>query len=292
MEGWAMEARLYAENPASGFLPSVGPLRRFRIPDGVRVDSAVEEGGEVSVHYDPLIAKLIAHGPTRRAAATRLARACANVEVWPVKTNAAFLARALNHGAFLAGEVDTGFIDRNREDLLPAEPDHAVLQAAAQALLPQGATEGARDPWTVLGGFRMAGPLERRVRVQVGERAYLVERDESVSAASVAEVDGDSILFLNGQAWPFGEVKAAQRSSDGRGDGTIISPLPGCVAVLDVQAGDQVTRGQRLLIVEAMKMEHGLVAPFDGSVADLRVFKGQQIVEGTPLMRIEPKGKG
>jgi 3-methylcrotonyl-CoA carboxylase alpha subunit len=106
-----MESRLYAENPASGFLPSAGPLRRLRIPEGIRVDSAVEEGGEVSAHYDPLIAKLIAHGPTRRAAATRLARVCEKVEVWPVKTNAAFLARALNNAAFLAGEVDTGFID-------------------------------------------------------------------------------------------------------------------------------------------------------------------------------------
>ena len=136
-----MEARLYAEDPASGFLPSDRHARHFRIPDGVRIDSGVDEGGEVSAHYDPMIAKLIAHGPTRRATAARLAAVCANVEVWPVKTNAAFLARALNHGAFLAGEVDTGFIDRHREELVPvAEPDHAVLQAAAQALLPQGAT--------------------------------------------------------------------------------------------------------------------------------------------------------
>jgi 3-methylcrotonyl-CoA carboxylase alpha subunit len=293
MEGWAMESRLYAENPASGFLPSAGPLRRLRIPEGIRVDSAVEEGGEVSAHYDPLIAKLIAHGPTRRAAATRLARVCEKVEVWPVKTNAAFLARALNNAAFLAGEVDTGFIDRHCEELIPvAEPDRAVLQAAAQALLPQGATEGAHDPWTVLDGFRMAGPVERRVRVQVGERVYLVVRDGSVSGASVVEVGGESILFLNGEAWRFGPVRAGQRGSDERGDGTIMSPLPGCVAVLDVQAGDRVTRGQRLLIVEAMKMEHGLVAPFDGSVVDVRVSKGQQIVEGTLLMRIVPKGKG
>jgi 3-methylcrotonyl-CoA carboxylase alpha subunit len=137
----------------------------------------------------------------------------------------------------------------------------------------------------------MAGPVERRVRVQVGERVYLVVRDGSVSGASVVEVGGESILFLNGEAWRFGPVRAGQRGSDERGDGTIMSPLPGCVAVLDVQAGDRVTRGQRLLIVEAMKMEHGLVAPFDGRVVDLRVLKGQQIVEGTLLMRIEPKGK-
>ena len=146
-------------------LPAVRrPVTRFRIPDGIRVDSAVEEGGEISAHYDPMIAKLIAHGPTRaRGGRSAWPESAQKVEVWPVKTNAAFLARALNHGAFLAGEVDTGFIDRHRDELIGvAEPDRAVLQAAAQALLPQGATEGARDPWTVLDGFRMAGPAERR----------------------------------------------------------------------------------------------------------------------------------
>jgi 3-methylcrotonyl-CoA carboxylase alpha subunit len=104
-------------------------------------------------------------------------------------------------------------------------------------------------------------------------------------------VGDDSVLFMNGEAWRFGPVKTGRRGSNEGGDGTVISPMPGCVAVLDVQAGDWVSRGQRLMIVEAMKMEHGLVAPFDGRVVDLRVLKGQQIAEGTPLLRIEPKGE-
>jgi 3-methylcrotonyl-CoA carboxylase alpha subunit len=128
--------------------------------------------------------------------------------------------------------------------------------------------------------------------VQVDELDYLVERDGSASDASVVDVGGESILFLNGAAWPFGPVRAGRRGGNDGGNGAILSPLPGCVTVLDVQAGDQVTRGQRLLIVEAMKMEHGLVAPFDGRVVDLRVLQGQQIVEGTLLMRIEPGKEG
>jgi len=96
---------------------------------------------------------------------------------------------------------------------------------------------------------------------------------------------------MDGEAWCFGPVKTGQRDSNEPGDGTIISPMPGCVTILDVKEGDRVTRGQRLLVVEAMKMEHGLVAPFEGRVVDLRTSKGRQIEEGTPLMRIEPKGE-
>src|SRR5450631_1142959 len=128
VSGCAMEARLYAENPTSGFLPSSGPLRRLRFPADVRIDSGVEEGGEVTGYYDPMIAKLIVHAPNRKAAARKLAAACAAVEVWPVRTNAAFLARVAGDAAFVAGEIDTGFIERRAAALIPApEPTEAVV---------------------------------------------------------------------------------------------------------------------------------------------------------------------
>ncbi|MDR3507997.1 MAG: biotin carboxylase N-terminal domain-containing protein, partial [Caulobacteraceae bacterium] len=151
LNGWAMEARLYAENPATGFLPSIGRLEHFRLPDTVRIDSGVEQGGQISPHYDPMIAKLIAHGADRATAAARLARACAGVQVHPVKTNAAFLARTLSDPAFIAGEVDTRFIEARLEALAaPALPSPDALTAAARALVPPD--DGG--PWTGLEGFR------------------------------------------------------------------------------------------------------------------------------------------
>src|SRR3546814_5151009 len=145
--GHAFEARLYAENPRSGFLPSTGPLTRLRLPADIRVDSGVEEGGEVTPFYDPMIAKLIVHAPNRRAAAARLAQACRKVEVWPVRTNAAFLARALDDPAFLAGSIDTGFIEAHQDALIPPDDaPEAVLTAAPPALNdteePRGGTGG------------------------------------------------------------------------------------------------------------------------------------------------------
>lgn len=152
ISGWAMEARLYAENPCTGFLPSTGPLDRLRFPAGVRIDSGVEEGGAVTPYYDPMIAKLIVHGGTRREAAAKLAGAARGTQVWPVKTNAAFLARAAAHPDFVAGQVDTGFIERHAGMLIPpAEPSLAVLAAAAAAILPPVTV----DPWSGLPGFRI-----------------------------------------------------------------------------------------------------------------------------------------
>ena len=165
IDGWAMEARLYAENPTTGFLPSTGPLERLRFPGDVRVDSGVEEGGKVTPFYDPMIAKLIVHAGTRREAAKRLAVACAGVEVWPVRTNAAFLARAAGHPDFVAGAVDTGFIERHADTLVPGvEPSPAIVKAAARAMVP--ALTG--HPWTDLPGFRANARAFGEVALEVG----------------------------------------------------------------------------------------------------------------------------
>ena len=277
--GWAMEARLYAENPSTGFLPSTGPLDRLRFPDGVRIDSGVEEGGEVTPYYDPMIAKLIVHGATRAQAAGKLAAAARGTQVWPVRTNAAFLARAAAHPDFVAGRVDTGFIERHADALIPAaEPSPAVLAAAAAAILP--AVTG--DPWTSLRGFRTNAAASRQVTVEVAGKPYLVT-DQQSSEAIVA----DGVLFLDGEAWPFGPRRADHIAGAGEGDGAILAPMPGRVIAVLVEAGQAVTKGQRMLVLEAMKMEQALLAPFDGVVAELRVTEGAQVSEGTMLARID-----
>jgi 3-methylcrotonyl-CoA carboxylase alpha subunit len=283
--GWAMEARLYAENPTSGFLPSIGPLDRLRFPTDVRVDSGVEEGGEVTPFYDPMIAKLIAHAPTRAAAAAQLARACGAVEVWPVRTNAAFLSRAASHPDFVAGQIDTGFIERHADQLIPpADPSPAVVSAAAAALAP---TSNA-DPWQALIGFRSAAPPDLRVAVAIGGRIF---QGDIAPGGTVAHVGDERVLFLGGEAWPVAAPTADRAPGLGTaGDGAILAPMPGRVTTVEVAKGDAVAKGRKLIVLEAMKMEHALLAPFAGVVADLSVAVGDQVVEGVLLARITGKG--
>ncbi len=286
ISGWAMEARLYAENPATGFLPSIGRLDRLRLPDDIRVDSGVEEGGEITAHYDPLIAKLIVHASGRTEAAAKLAKACGQIEVWPVKTNAGFLARAASHADFIAGRIDTGFIERHAAHLIPGvEPDDLVQQAAARALLP----DQIYDPWTGLAGFRIAGPPHTDVIVQIAGVPYKVAIDPAVGSTgtSITMADGERVLFTEGQAWPFGPPRADRSGGGAASDGIILSPMPGRVIAVDVALGDKVKKGQRLVVVEAMKMEQGLVAPFDGVITELKASVDAQVSEGALLARVE-----
>jgi 3-methylcrotonyl-CoA carboxylase alpha subunit len=287
IKGWAIEARLYAENPSTGFLPSIGRLDRLRLPLGIRVDSGVEEGDEISAHYDPMIAKLIAHAPRRELAAAKLAAACRDIEVWPVKTNAAFLARCASDTEFVAGRVDTGFIERRAELLIPGPaPDPMIVRAAANALLP----EESHDPWTALVGFRASADDETQLAVNVAGVSYLVATDrtgESKAGSVVTLASGETILFHDGEAWPFGAPKGDRvGGAGGSSDGALLSPMPGRVVAIDVNLGDSVTRGQRLLVLEAMKMEQALVAPFDGVVVELKAAVGAQVGEGMLLARV------
>jgi 3-methylcrotonyl-CoA carboxylase alpha subunit len=282
INGWAMEARLYAENPSTGFLPSIGHLEHLRLPMGVRIDSGVEQGDEVTAHYDPMIAKLISHAPSRQQAAALLASSAAEVEIWPVRTNAAFLARTLRHPNFLAGAMDTGFIERHLADLVPsAKPDERVLQAAASALLPAR----TQDPWTALPGFRMNAEGCRQVSVEVAGQPYLVDLDR-MPQRSVRSIK--DVVFMDGEAWTFAP-RRAEHASGGQtsADGSVMAPMPGSVIAVSVSQGDRVVRGQPLLVIEAMKMEQTFNAPFDGIVVELRASLGTQVVEGALLMRIE-----
>jgi 3-methylcrotonyl-CoA carboxylase alpha subunit len=279
INGWAMEARLYAENPSTGFLPSTGPLERLRFPANARVDSGVEEGGEVTPYYDPMIAKLIVHGATRSEAAARLARAACDVQVWPVRTNAAFLSRAAAHRDFVAGHVDTGFIDRHAGQLIPSsDPSPAILAAAAAAILPVS----TGDPWDSLPGFRANAAPSRQVEVEVAGKPYIV-----TPASDRPTATAHGVLFLDGEAWPFGPRRADPADGADAGDGAILSPMPGRIIAVLVERGQRVEKGQKLLVMEAMKMEQALLAPFDGIVADLKAATGAQVSEGTLLVRIE-----
>ena len=284
INGWAMEARLYAENPLSGFLPSTGPLERLRFPPDVRVDSGVEEGGEVTPYYDPMIAKLIVHAPTRAAAAGKLGDAAGGTEVWPVKTNAAFLARAARHPDFVAARIDTGFIERHIDALVPPpEPSASVLTRAARSILPPV----SGDPWSGLTGFRTNAAPDLRAEVCVSGQLHLVTL-EAPAATSIAALDGGNVLFLNGEAWQFSRPRAADiAGGDTLSDGAIVAPMPGRIASVAVSTGDAVIKGQRLLVLEAMKMEQGLIAPFDGIVAEIKAMEGAQVSEGALLARIE-----
>jgi 3-methylcrotonyl-CoA carboxylase alpha subunit len=284
IQGCAMEARLYAENPSTGFLPSTGPLRHMHLPDGIRIDSGFAEGDEVSGYYDAMLAKLIVHAADRPTAAQRLARACAEIEIWPVHSNAALLAQLASEPEFVAGKVDTGFIERHADKLLASpEPDGMLIAAAARALL----AVAPDDPWSALSGWRGSAPDFRQMVVEINGKPYQAMPQESVPAARSFTIDGDLILFAGGAPWrcrtPMVARDAGAREHT---DGVMLSPMPGRIVSVATESGATVKRGQRLVVLEAMKMEHTIAAPFDGVVSELPVSEGDQVTEGTVLVRV------
>ena len=287
LNGWAVEARLCAEVPERGFIPSIGPLEHLRLPEGVRVDSGVEAGDEVGPHYDSLIAKLIAWAPTREGATEALAEACAGVETWPLKTNAAFLARCLDDPDFLAGRMDTGFIDARLDRLAAApEPSPALASAAASALAALAA-EVASAPSRDLAGFRLNAPPCETVRIWCDGQPLLADLAAGPEEADLLDAGEALILFENGAAFAFAASPPDREGgAAAAGDGAVSAPLPGKVVVVSVAEGAQVRRGDILVVIEAMKMEHGLAAPFDGVVEGLSAAVGDQVREGEPLARV------
>jgi propionyl-CoA carboxylase alpha chain/3-methylcrotonyl-CoA carboxylase alpha subunit len=293
LTGWAMEARLYAEDPAKGFLPSIGPLEHFRLPDDmIRVDTGVEEGGEVSQFYDPMIAKLIASGDTREDAALILAAACREVEVWPVRTNAAFLARCLEHPDFLSGDVDTGFIPGRQDELIPAKPSSdafvaALALAAEDAAAAMGMpSEGDRlSPWQAtpdgLYGFRLnAGPSTHH-RVEVagemvvggarplaeGEWRWLVEHEGRFEEASI---QFEQVLVGERRALSF------VRSEDG----VVLFDDGGAVEVRESEIAGASAGG-------AAESDGSIRSPMPGKIVAVQVEAGQSVEKGRPLVVLE-----
>ncbi|HWF76885.1 MAG TPA: biotin carboxylase N-terminal domain-containing protein [Caulobacteraceae bacterium] len=285
MSGHAMEARLYAEDPATGFLPSIGPLTEFFIPDlGARIDSGVEKGGEISPFYDPMIAKLIVHAPEREIAASQLAVVCGAVEVWPVKTNAGFLARLVSEPDFRAGDVDTGFIDA-RLEALTAKPEPSAFLVTEAATALAAPSDGA--PWSAgaLTGFRMGAPAAPSL-VQAGDETFEAQVDTSLESAWAAH-DGEVVLFEEGEAYAFSRPRSAGGDAEHAGDGQVRAPMPGRIVLVPVAVGDRVAKGQALVTLEAMKMEHAQAAPFDATVAEVLCTVGDQVSEGALLIRLE-----
>ncbi|MFL6767710.1 MAG: acetyl/propionyl/methylcrotonyl-CoA carboxylase subunit alpha [Sphingomicrobium sp.] len=284
INGHAIEARLYAEDPAKGFLPSVGRLEHFDLGDEGRIETGVEEGDVISPFYDPMIAKLVARGDDRAEAIGELASILDEIEVWPVRTNAGFLFNALLDEHFGSARIDTGFIERKLDELVPdPEPDDAIWRGAAAI-----ATAEEEEGYAALAGFRLNALATSGVALGRAGQFRLIELDDDQPMAAVSGFRDDErvVAFYEGQAYEFdrssrGSVGAAA------GDGAILAPMPGKVTSVEVSKGKKVVKGQRLLTLEAMKMEHGLTAPFDGVVAELNIKAGAQVQVDAVLARIE-----
>ena len=324
LKGWAMEARLYAEDPSNSFLPSIGMLERLTLPQtqgDVRTDSGVEQGGEVSLHYDPMIAKLIAKSTTREAAIDTLVAAMdAEVSVYPVKTNAGFLRRCLTHPDFRAGEVDTRFIDERLETLAPNDAPALSYAVAALAMTQGGPLgEASADPWDNADGFRINGAAhievgldggeERRaVRLSASDEGLYVQLEEATldlkracfdrSGHLAADLDGAPIsarfvpagrgvlVSVQGETHLMKRYDPAALAEALDAGGSIKAPMPGKVLTVSVKPGDSVTKGQTLVVLEAMKMEHALSAPADGTVETVSATEGAQVGDGDVLVTL------
>jgi len=283
ISGHAIEARLYAEDPAKGFLPSVGRLEHFDLGDEGRIETGVEEGDAISPFYDPMIAKLIATGETRDDAIDGLAGMLDDVEVWPVRTNAAFLFNALVEPDFGDGRIDTGFIEKHIDELVPpAEPSEAVKRAAAAVAI---LAAGEDAPLSGLAGFRMNAPSRLAVTLD-GSPVELGDEEEIAEVSGFAD-EARVVVFTEGQASEFTLGSRGTGTTHGLHDGEIEAPMPGKVTAVDVKKGAKVAKGQRLLTLEAMKMEHALTAPFDGIVTELDARAGVQVTEGQVLVKVE-----
>ncbi|HZS85598.1 MAG TPA: acetyl-CoA carboxylase biotin carboxylase subunit [Stellaceae bacterium] len=335
ISGHAIEARIYAEDPARDFLPATGRLQHLRAPAEsaeIRVETGVRAGDAIGIHYDPMIAKLVAHGVDRAAALRRLQAALAAYEVMGLATNLDFLARLAAHPDFAAGAVDTGFIARHRAILCgpPPPASEDVLAAAALALLLDEAAaaraEAARSadpysPWHRRDGWRLngdtyqdlafaEGEARRAVRVHYGREAYRLEiGGRSIAARAERSPDGSLRLDLDGvrsnlrvlrQGGAFCVLKAgrtytlrhidplAPRDVAEAASGQLAAPMSGRIIQVFAAAGNAVRRGQPLLVIEAMKMEHTISAPADGIVERIGYAVGDLVEEGAELLALAP----
>lgn len=318
LTGHAIEARICAEDPARGFLPSGGRVLSLREPrgDGVRTDSGLSEGTEVGSLYDPMLSKVIVHAPDRATALRRLRAALAGTVTLGVPTNAGFLRRLLAHPAVVAGELDTGLVERDADSLVPADVPAEVYEAAAavreSALAPapvpaSGPAAGWTDPFSVPSGWRMGGmavPVTHHLRVAGhepvthqlrGSGPWHVEPDRvSVTVDGMTHTfhRADDWLGRDGDSWHVQDhdpVEAALLGAAGAGGlDALTAPMPGTVTVVKVAAGDEVVAGQGLLVVEAMKMEHVISAPHDGTVTELDVTAGSTVAMDQVLAVVTP----
>jgi len=338
--GHAVEARIYAEDPAAGFLPTGGRILRLRWPEGVRVDAGVAECGVVGSAYDPMLAKVIVWAPTRDEALRGLHAALGDTVLLGLDTNIGFLRALLADPDVRAGRLDTGLVGRRLDDLTATDVPPDVLPAAAVHALAELEPSGpVVDPFDVPGGWRVGAPawttwrmavagrdpVEVRARgratdavVQVGppgrqqgdtadtQRPECHPADtragggitgdtltvtvDGVTRAYAVALDGDTLwLGRDGGTWAVheqGPVDAVAAETTGAG-GPVRSPMPGTVTLVEVTDGQTVTAGDRLVVVEAMKMEHVLTAPVDGVVRDLRAKAGATVAKDAVLLSVD-----
>jgi 3-methylcrotonyl-CoA carboxylase alpha subunit len=316
LDGHAVEARLYAEDPARGFLPSTGKLLALNFPkaEGLRVDTGVEAGSEVTPYYDPMIAKLIAHGNSRNEALDRLAEALDKTIVIGPRSNASFLAALCRADAFRKGDFDTGFIDRNLAALGAASQplDRAAAALGTQMLVQRERAridtsferepDAPASPWDSGDAFQLAGARRLALPILAEGESIVAQVEYQLGGATVA-IDGiapatDAVAVDAGDAVYVlrhgrqTKVSLRDLTLDEAGDagagGLVRAPMHGKVLSVLVEQGERVTRGQRLAIIEAMKMEHTLVSPIEGTVAEIAVAQDAQVAEGAKVMVIEP----
>ncbi len=308
IKGHAFEARLYAEDVPKGFLPATGTLTHLRFPPGCRADSGVRAGDTISPWYDPMIAKVMVHGPTRAVALSRLDRALSDTQVAGTVTNLAFLGALTRHRGFASGDVDTGLIGRDIDALVvPPVPEPRHKVAAAMAALDvtggdwaQGFTlweplarsvtlDWQGDPFDAV--LRAEGPDRQRWTLDEGE--VLAERHGGrwqVQGAPLPEtsVAGGTVTVFDSYGLPLGVIDPLDREGHAGGDGNIVeAPMPGLVKAVFATPGQAVAAGDRLAVLEAMKMEHALLAARDGVVAEVLAEAGSQVEAGAALVRLE-----
>jgi 3-methylcrotonyl-CoA carboxylase alpha subunit len=325
--GHAVEARIYAEDPAAGFLPTGGRLLALHEPSGVgiRVDSGIAAGGVVGSDYDPMLAKVIAHGADRAEALRRLDAALRDTVLLGLDTNVGFLRALLADPDVRAGRLDTGLVGRRLAEWTATEllPD-VLAAAAAHALLALEPAGPVVDPFDVPGGWRVGepawttwrmsvsgyDPVGVRIRGRAGAAEVAIGEAEPVPCAAwrdgdalvvtvdgltrryACALDGDTLwLGRDGRAWGIREqapLDAAATAETGAG-GPVLSPMPGTVTAVEVADGQSVDAGTRLVVVEAMKMEHVLTAPVAGVVRELRARPGDTVAKDAVLMVVEPE---
>jgi 3-methylcrotonyl-CoA carboxylase alpha subunit len=309
-----VEARLYAEEPERGFLPSTGLLHalKFAEGEGIRIDSGVVEGGEVTPFYDPMIAKVIAHGPDRETALNRLTKALSETLVAGPKTNTRFLKALINHPDFRAAKLDTGLIERNLAALGVETPviDQQAVAVGALAIagreqeraLAAGAARSsmAHDPWSVFDGFSMHPDRRTLIRVDVEGEVITASLDGSARRIisdlppgrrdfNLITAEGGIFVVADGvqtKVSPIDPLAVTFDDHAGDAGGNVKSPMHGKLVALFVNEGDVVEKGQRVAIVEAMKMEHPVLAPRAGKIENIAFQPGAQMGQGARILSV------
>lgn len=330
-QGHAIEVRLYAEDSAKNFMPSSGAIRKLYLPDcnsHVRIDSGIREGNQISVYYDPMLAKLIVYADSRITALTAMQHALAQCQVFGLETNIAFLEHLIAHPKVQLGEIDTGFLDKHLDQVLPATQHELVghrLAAAYFSLMQASKSlpnKDAANPWSKQDFWRCHGAGKFRVNlklddhfdvhlIQLTQAKLVLEHNNQHNSASILE-DAENYLCLDIKGhhirfnafqfedelvihdgkhrshWRILNTGAGALESSAKQDGFIRAPMPGKLVFIRVEAGQKVSKGDELAVMEAMKMELSIKAPCDGVIVDCLALVGKVLDAESPILSWEP----